>query len=98
VWRGKLSQLPQDAAKEIPVQLTNKGGGNVAVKPSTKPNSHVPQSQQYLVGIEILEPDDSICPGTIAQVKVHLRWRSCAWFCWRWFNSAFDLGWGDLIR
>jgi putative peptide zinc metalloprotease protein len=98
VWRGKLGQLPEDAAKEIPIQLTNKAGGNIAVKPSTRPNSHVPQSQQYLVGIDILDPDESICPGTMAQVKVHLRWRSCAWFCWRWFNSAFDLGWGDIMR
>jgi putative peptide zinc metalloprotease protein len=98
VWHGKLSQLPEDAAKDIPVQLTNKAGGNIAVKPSSKPNTYVPQSQQYLVGIDILDSDDSICPGTLAQAKVHCRWRSCAWFCWRWFNSAFDLGWGDIMR
>ncbi len=98
IWHGRLSQLPEDAAKDIPVQLTNKGGGNVAVKPATKPNTNVPQSQQYLVGIDILDSDDAICPGTMAQVKVHCRWRSCAWFCWRWFNSAFDLGWGDIMR
>jgi len=34
----------------------------------------------------------------VAQVKVHCRWRSCAWFCWRKLNSAFDLGWGDIMR
>jgi putative peptide zinc metalloprotease protein len=98
IWHGKLSQLPEDAAKDIPVQLTNKGGGNVAVKPSSKPNTYVPQSQQYLVGVDILDADDAIWPGTMAQVKVHCQWRSCAWFCWRWFNSAFDLGWGDIMR
>jgi putative peptide zinc metalloprotease protein len=98
IWHGKLSQLPEEEAKEIPVQLTNKAGGDVAVKPSNKPNVFVPQSQQYLVGIDILDPDDAICPGTMAQVKVHCRWRSCAWFVWRWFNSAFDLGWGDIMR
>jgi putative peptide zinc metalloprotease protein len=98
VWHGKLSQLPEDAAKDIPVQLTNKAGGNVAVKPSSKPNTYVPQSQQYLVGIDLLDSDDAIWPGTLAQAKVHCRWRSCAWFCWRWFNSAFDLGWGDIMR
>jgi hypothetical protein len=69
----------------------------VAVKPPTKPNVYVPQSQQYLVGIDIVDPDDAIWPGVMAQVKVHCRWRSCAWFCWRWFNSAFDLGWGDIM-
>jgi putative peptide zinc metalloprotease protein len=98
VWQGKLSQLPEDQAKEIPVQLTNKGAGNVAVKPSSKPNTYEPQSQQYLVGIDILDSDNTICPGTMAQAKVHCRWHSLAWYCWRRFNSAFDLGWGDILR
>ena len=98
IWRGKLTRLPEDATRDMPVQLTNKGGGDVAVKPSSKPNTFAPQSQQYLVAIDFIDPDDSICPGTVAQVKVHCRWRSCAWFCWRKLNSAFDLGWGDIMR
>lgn len=102
LWRGKLTRLPEDQAAEIPIQLTNKGGGDVAVKPAAKPNpakpnSYAPQSQQYLVLIDLLEPDDTIIPGTVVQVKVHCRWRSCAWLCWRKLNSAFDLGWGDIM-
>jgi putative peptide zinc metalloprotease protein len=100
IWHGKLSQLPEQEAKDVPVQLTNKGSGNVAVKPQspTRPNTYIPQTQQYLVGIDIVDPDDAIWPGAMAQVKVHCRWRSCAWYCWRRLNDAFDLGWGDFIR
>jgi putative peptide zinc metalloprotease protein len=98
-WHGNVSHLPESEAKDIPVQLTNKMGGNVAVKPSSKPGTYVPQSQQYLVGIDILDSDNAVCPGTMAYVKVHCRWHTCAWWTWRAFNSAFDLGmdWTDFI-
>jgi putative peptide zinc metalloprotease protein len=98
-WDGRISQMPESEAKEVPVQLTNKAGGSVAVKPSSRPNSYVPQAQQYLVGIDILNPDAAICPGTMAHVKIHCRWRTCAWWVWRSFSSAFDLGmdWTDIF-
>jgi putative peptide zinc metalloprotease protein len=99
VWHGRLVELPQSEAKEIPLPLTNKAGGPVAIKPSSKPNSYTPQSEQYLIEIDILDPDDAICPGTMAQVKIHCRWRTCAWWAWRAFSKAFDLGWdpSDLL-
>jgi putative peptide zinc metalloprotease protein len=102
-WPGKLlaENLPQTEAKRIPIPLTNKGGGNIAVRPATKsdPDGLVPQNQQYLVPIEFLKPDHSITPGTLAYVKVSCRYRTCAWWAWRAFSSAFDLGWDptDLV-
>ena len=100
-WHGKICQLPESAAKKIPVQLTNKSGGNVAVRPTAKsdPDEMIPQSQQFLIEIDILDSDSSICPGTMAQVKVKCKWRTTAWWVWRAFNSAFDLGmdWTDFI-
>jgi putative peptide zinc metalloprotease protein len=98
-WHGKVSQLPEAEAKEIPVQLTNKGGGNVAIKPTSKEGHYLPQSQQYLVGIDILDSDKAICPGTMANVKVVCKYRTAAWWIWRTFSQAFDLGmdWKDII-
>ena len=75
----------------MPLALTIKAGGPVAVKPSTQPNVYVPQNQQYLVGIDILNADDAIRPG-VAQVKVHCRWHTFAWWVWRTISSTFDLG------
>jgi putative peptide zinc metalloprotease protein len=91
-WKGHIAQMPEAEAKEVPVQLTSKGGGPLAVKPNTNPHVHVPQNQQYLVTVYFDAPDGAICPGTLAQVKVHCRWRSCAWWLWRTISSTFDLG------
>ena len=38
------------------------------------------------------EADRAVCPGTLAQVKIHCKWRSCAWWVWHKISSAFDLG------
>jgi putative peptide zinc metalloprotease protein len=91
-WRGGRIKLQDMEAKEVPPQLTTKYGGPLAVRPTGQPNSYAPQSQQYLVSIEFLNPDRSIHPGTLAKVKIHCRWRSGAWWVWRKISSAFDLG------
>jgi putative peptide zinc metalloprotease protein len=92
-WKGKIVlPLPQSEATKVPFALTNKGGGPLAVKPSTQPNVYVPQSQEYLVPINIVDPDGAICPGNMAQVKIQCRWHSAGWWTWRKINSIFDLG------
>jgi putative peptide zinc metalloprotease protein len=100
-WHGRLTQnqLPEAEAKDIPIQLTSKGGGDVAIKPNPKQDHYIPQSQQYLVGINIQDADSTICPGTMAKVKVHCKWHTCAWWTWRAVSSTFDLGmeWTDFL-
>jgi putative peptide zinc metalloprotease protein len=91
-WKGRVAFLPQSEAREIPLHLSNKAGGPVAVKPGGESNKLIPQSQQYLVSIDIDQPDHAISPGTMAQVKIHCRWRSGAWWVWRTLSSTFDLG------
>jgi hypothetical protein len=36
----------------------------------------IPQAQQHLIPIDFLDPDNRICPGTLAQVKVQIESRS----------------------
>ena len=44
-WAGKLSRLPESEAKEVPIQLTVKGGGSLAAKPGTgRPPTYLPVS------------------------------------------------------
>jgi putative peptide zinc metalloprotease protein len=95
LWAGRISQLPKSDAKEIPVQLSNKAGGPLAVKPTSEPNKLAPQSQVFLVGIDFEKPDDSIAINTQAQVKIHCEYRSCAWWIHRTIASTFDIG---LVR
>jgi putative peptide zinc metalloprotease protein len=92
LWKGKVGQMPESDAKEVPQQLSSKAGGPIAIKPGAESNKLVPQSQVYLVGIDLLEPDDSIAINSGAQVKIHCEYRSCAWWIYRTVSSTFDIG------
>lgn len=91
-WKGLLSRLPESEAKEIPLPLSNRGGGPVAVKAGGQPSHLVPQTQHYLVYIDLLDPDAAIAPGSMAQVKIHCKPETCLHWLWRTINNTFDLG------
>jgi putative peptide zinc metalloprotease protein len=91
-WDGYVAYLSETEAKEVPAALTNRCGGPLATKPSANPYVYVPQSQQWLVDVELKGQDAAICPGSLAQVKIHCRWRTAAWWTWRTLSSTFDLG------
>jgi len=90
-YHGRITWLPTSDARNVPVQLTYKGGGSLATKPSENPGVLEPQSQVYLVEVEVTDPDALIRPGVLPVVKVQCRWRTAAWWCWRAINVALDL-------
>jgi putative peptide zinc metalloprotease protein len=91
-WQGRIAELPPAEAREVPRALTHLAGGPVAVKATAASNQFIPQEQQYLVSVEVVDPEPAICPGTRAQVKIHCRWRPAAWWAWRTLTTMFDLG------
>jgi putative peptide zinc metalloprotease protein len=92
-WKGKIRQVPESEAKEIPLALSSKAGGPVAVKASPGKNGAlIPQTQHYLVYIDVVDPDEAIVPGQMAQVKVHCKPETCLHWLWRTLNNTFDLG------
>ncbi len=93
VYDGKIKRLPDSDAKQVPPQLTQRGGGPLAVKQAGETGQEtIPVSQTYLVEIEILDPDSSMRPGTLVQVKVYCQWRSGFWWV-RWkLSEALDIG------
>jgi hypothetical protein len=90
-WKGEVTLMPASEAKSIPIQLSNKGGGPLAIKTNSPRDFYIPQNQVYLLGVHIDDPDDAIAPGSLAQVKIHCKYRTCAWWVWRWITSALDL-------
>jgi putative peptide zinc metalloprotease protein len=92
-WKGVLTRtsLPEQEATSLPVGLTTKGGGPLAIKPNQQPGVYVPQAQVYLLTVDFVDPDNAIYPGTLGQVKIHCRWRSCAWWTWRTICDVFEL-------
>jgi multidrug efflux pump subunit AcrA (membrane-fusion protein) len=91
-WKGKIRQLPESEAKTVPLALSNRAAGPVAVKASAPGAALIPSTQHYLVYVEILEPDEAMLPGTKAQVKINCQPETCLHWLWRTLNSTFDLG------
>jgi putative peptide zinc metalloprotease protein len=79
-FHGRVRTLPPQNAATVPIQLTQRGGGPLAVKPGGDPNILQPLAQVYLVEVEILDPDAAIDPGQLAVVKIHTKWRSAGWW------------------
>ncbi len=91
-WKGKVRQLPESEAKSIPLALSNRGGGPVAVKAAAPGNALIPSTQHYLVYVDLVDADASILPGEMAQVKIYCQPETCLHWLWRTLNSTFDLG------
>jgi hypothetical protein len=91
-WDGKVSYLPESEAKEIPLQLSNKAGGPVPVKAErSKSGGLIPQTQYFLVYIDIENADDAMAPGTMAQVKIKTKSETCLKWVWRTVNTSLEL-------
>ncbi|MBN9522951.1 hypothetical protein J0H58_31300, partial [bacterium] len=91
-FHGKVHRLPAQNAATVPVQLTQRGGGPLAVKPNDDPNLLVPLAQTYLVEVEITDPDAALKPGQLASAKIHAKWRSGAWWVGQTLANALDIG------
>jgi putative peptide zinc metalloprotease protein len=92
VWHGRLEALPESEAATVPLALSNRGGGPVPVKAEhTKTGGLVPQTQYYVVYVDIINPDPAIIPGTSAQVKIYCKPETIASYLWRQVNNMFDL-------
>lgn len=90
-FTGRLTDLPKSVAKEIPLPISNKGGGPIAVKPTSEPDHLIPQTQVYLVSLDFVDADNAILPGSRAQVKIYCEYRSAAWWLWRTIAKTFDI-------
>ena len=91
-WQGRVSYLPESEAKEVPLALSNKAGGPVPVKAErSKSGGLIPQTQYYLVYIDILNPDNAMAPGTMAQVKIKTKNETCLKWMWRTVNTSMEL-------
>ena len=60
----------------------------MADKEQLKPDDFPVHAEQN----KIVKPDGTIIPGTHANVKVHLRWRSAAWWVSQKLASVVEWG------
>ncbi|HEV3436229.1 MAG TPA: site-2 protease family protein, partial [Gemmata sp.] len=91
-FTGWVRNLPAQNSETVPVQLTQRGGGPLAIKPGGDPNVFVPLAQVYLVDVEVADPDGGVLLGQLSIVKIHTKWRSGAWWVGRALANALDIG------
>jgi putative peptide zinc metalloprotease protein len=93
IYDGVIRSLPESDAKQVPVALTQRGGGPLAVKQAGEGGQEtVPVAKTYLVEVELLDPDASVTPGALVSVKIHCEWRTASWWLGRKLAEAFDIG------
>jgi len=93
VFRGKVVRLPRSSAKQVPYGLTSRSTGPVAVQAGGENGQElIPVAQVYLVEVELTDPDASIKPGALVNVKIHCEWRTAAWWLKRAASEALDFG------
>lgn len=90
-WKGRVHRLSEADAQNIPSQLSAQAGGGVPAKRAVQ-NHAEPLSPHYFATIDFLDFDDAIYPGTLAEIKIPCKWRTCAWWLWRTLARTFDLG------
>ncbi len=91
-WMGEVTKLPEAEAATIPMTLSSRANGPIPIKPSSDPEALVPQTQQYLVSVELTDPGVTVRPGVRAHVKIHCKKRTLGWWLWRKINDTFNLG------
>ena len=92
-WSGIITTLPESEAKDIPLQLSTRGGGPVPVKAErSKMGGLIPQTQYFLVYIDIENADATMAAGTMAQVKISCKPETCLTFLWRTINRSLKFG------
>src|SRR5262249_11118361 len=90
-WRGETTRPAEAAAPEIPLALSNRGGGPVPVRAErSKTGALIPQTQYYLVYVDLIDPGDAIAPGSMAQVKIHCKNETCLTWLWRKINTTLE--------
>jgi multidrug efflux pump subunit AcrA (membrane-fusion protein) len=93
-WKGHVSSIASAEAKEVPPQLSSKAGGDVATETKGdekgQKQTERPQSQHFMVTVDLDESDEAIHPGVMGRVKIQLPHRTLAWRFYRYLNSTLN--------
>ena len=93
IFSGVIRSLPHSDAKQVPMPLTQRGGGPLAVRQSGDEGEEVtPLAQVYLIEVELTDPDATIPPGTLVKAKVLCQWRTASWWVGRKLAELLDIG------
>ncbi len=89
-FKSRVSEISPRSRDEVPTELSNMAGGEVASKPDPKTGNARPLTAVYEVIIPIDNPDLTLQPGLRGFAKIDGGTHTLAWWLLRWWNKLFN--------
>jgi putative peptide zinc metalloprotease protein len=88
-WRSHVSEIAKRNRDDIPPELSNTGGGEVAAKQDPKTGQVKPLSAVYEVIIPIDNAKLELQPGQRGFAKIDGGTHTLGWWLWRLLTKTF---------
>ena len=88
-WKSYVSEVARRNREEIPAELSNNAGGEIATKQDEKTGQAKPLTAVYEVIIPIDNPDLLLQPGLRGFAKIDGGHSTLAWWIWRAITKTF---------
>jgi putative peptide zinc metalloprotease protein len=88
-YRGKVVEVASHTREEVPTELSNMAGGEVASKPDPKTGAAKPITKVYEVIVPLNNADMNLEPGLRGTAKIDGGTYKLAWWIWRWAHKMF---------
>jgi putative peptide zinc metalloprotease protein len=89
-FKSVVSEIAQRSREEVPTELSNMAGGEVASKPDPKTGTAKPLTAVYEVIIPVENPSHHLEPGLRGYAKIDGGTYTLAWWLLRWWNKVFN--------
>ena len=89
-FKSRVAEIAKRSREEVPTELSNMAGGEVASKPDPKTGTAKPLTAVYEVIIPIDNDDMELEPGLRGAAKIDGGHYTVAWWLMRWWNKIFN--------
>jgi len=88
-WKGRVGEIAKRNREDIPAELSNTAGGEIAAKQDPKSGQIKPISAVYTVIIPVDNPDLVLQPGQRGFAKIDGGTHTLGWWLWRLLTKTF---------
>ena len=88
-WKGRVAEIALRNRDDVPAELSNTGGGEIATKQDPKSGQNKPLSAIYELIIAVDNPDLALEPGLRGFAKIDGGTHSLGWWLWRLISKTF---------
>jgi putative peptide zinc metalloprotease protein len=89
-YKSHVAEIATRNRDEVPTEMSNMAGGEIASKPDKKTGSAKPITPVYEVIIPLENPELKLEPGLRGFAKINSEPHTLAWWLWRLCSSKFN--------